>query len=75
MPDGYEFLGSAIDNEFLNIKLGWRNDNWELAYSIKNATDNKTILLALAPQGLTSNVHGVTFGPPEMHSFSIKYDF
>ena len=75
VPDGYEFLGSAIDNEFLNIKLGWRNDNWELAYSIKNATDNKTILLALAPQGLTSNVHGVTFGPPEMHSFSIKYDF
>lgn len=32
-------------------------------------------MLALASQGLTSNVHGVTFGPPEMHSFSIKYDF
>ena len=74
IPDGYPELGQKADNEFLNLKVGWRNETWELAYSVKNASDHKYIRLALAASGL-SGVNGITMGPPETHSFSVKYNF
>ena len=74
IPDGYPELGEKAHNEFLNYKVGWRNDTWELAYSVRNASDQKYIRLALAATGL-SGVNGITMGAPETHSFSVKYNF
>ncbi len=74
IPEDYPELGEKAHNEFLNYKVGWRNDSWELAYSVKNASDHKYIRLALASSGL-SGVNGITMGSPETHSFSVKYNF
>lgn len=73
-PSAYPEFARASDNEFLNYKIGWRNDNLELAYSVKNATDNHYIRLILQRSGV-SGVNGLTYGTPEYHNFSIKYNF
>ena len=67
-------LAEKEDQEFLNYKIGWRNDSWELAYSVKNATDNNYVRLVLISSGI-SGVNGMTMGAPEIHSFSVKYNF
>ena len=48
--------------------------SWELAYSVKNATDNNYVRLVLISSGI-SGVNGMTMGTPEIHSFSVKYNF
>ena len=74
MTTAYPELDEKTDQEFLNYKVGWRNDSWELAYSVKNATDNNYVRLVLISSGL-SGVNGMTMGAPETHSFSVKYNF
>jgi len=74
MPTAYPELDEKTDQEFLNYKVGWRNDSWELAYSVKNATDNNYVRLVLI-SSLVSGVNGMTMGAPETHSFSVKYNF
>ena len=74
LPAAYPELAEKQDQEFLNYKIGWRNDSWELAYSVKNATDNNYVRLVLIASGI-SGVNGMTMGAPETHSFSIKYNF
>jgi iron complex outermembrane receptor protein len=74
MTTAYPELDEKTDQEFLNYKVGWRNDSWELAYSVKNATDNNYVRLVLIASGL-SGVNGMTMGAPETHSFSVKYNF
>jgi iron complex outermembrane receptor protein len=74
LPASNPELAQKIDQEFLNYKVGWRNDSWELAYSVKNATDNQYVRLVLIASGL-SGVNGMMMGAPETHSFSVKYNF
>ena len=74
LPAAYPELAEKEDQEFLNYKIGWRNDSWELAYSVKNATDNNYVRLVLISSGI-SGVNGMTMGAPEIHSFSVKYNF
>ena len=74
LPAAYPELAEKEDQEFLNYKIGWRNDSWELAYSVKNATDNNYVRLVLIASGI-SGVNGMTMGAPETHSFSVKYNF
>ena len=74
LPAAYPELAEKEDQEFLNYKIGWRNDSWELAYSVKNATDNNYVRLVLIASGI-SGVNGMTMGAPEIHSFSVKYNF
>jgi hypothetical protein len=74
LPAAYPELAEKEDQEFLNYKIGWRNDSWELAYSVKNATDNNYVRLVLISSGI-SGVNGMTMGAPETHSFSVKYNF
>ena len=74
MTTAYPELDEKTDQEFLNYKVGWRNDSWELAYSVKNATDNNYVRLVLI-SSLVSGVNGMTMGAPETHSFSVKYNF
>jgi len=74
LPAAYPELAEKEDQEFLNYKIGWRNDSWELAYSVKNATDNNYVRLVLISSGI-SGVNGMTMGTPEIHSFSVKYNF
>jgi hypothetical protein len=74
LPATYPELAEKEDQEFLNYKIGWRNDSWELAYSVKNATDNNYVRLVLISSAV-SGVNGMTMGAPETHSFSVKYNF
>jgi hypothetical protein len=74
LPPSNPELAQKTDQEFLNYKVGWRNDSWELAYSVKNATDNQYVRLVLIASGL-SGVNGMMMGAPETHSFSVKYNF
>ena len=74
MTTAYPELDEKTDQEFLNYKVGWRNDSWELAYSVKNATDNNYVRLVLI-SSLVSGVNGMTMGAPDTHSFSVKYNF
>ena len=74
LPASNPELAQKNDQEFLNYKVGWRNDSWELAYSVKNATDNQYTRLVLIQSGL-SGVNGMMMGAPETHNFSVKYNF
>ena len=74
LPAAYPELAEKEDQEFLNYKIGWRNDSWELAYSVKNATDNNYVRLILIASSV-SGVNGMTMGAPETHTFSVKYNF
>ena len=58
----------------MNLKIGWRNDNLEMAYSVKNATDEAWTRLVLVNSGV-SGVKGMMMARPEMSTFSIKYNF
>ncbi len=71
---GYPDLSRETDNENLNLKVGWRNDEWEIAYSVKNATDEKYLRLILIDSGL-SGVKGMLPAAPEIHTVSLNYKF
>ena len=71
---GYPELSEPIEVENMNLKVGWRNDNLEMAYSVKNATDETWTRLVLVNSGV-SGVKGMMMARPEMSTFSIKYNF
>ena len=73
VPGYPEFLQDR-DQKNVNAKIGWRNDSWEIAYSVKNATDETTPRLALNPSPV-SGVNGITMFNPKLSSISIKYNF
>ena len=69
-PEVYE----ERDQKNINAKVGWRNDSWEIAYSVKNASDEANVRLALQPSPV-SGVNGFSMFPPKISTFSIKYSF
>ena len=70
-----EVIGARVHNlKNVNVKIGWRNDSWEVAYSVENATDETTVRLALNPSPV-SGVNGFTMFNPKLSTFSVKYNF
>jgi hypothetical protein len=71
---GYPEVLQDHDRKNVNVKIGWRNDSWEVAYSVENATDETTVRLALNPSPV-SGVNGFTMFNPKLSTFSVKYNF
>ena len=71
---GYPEVLQDHDRKNVNVKIGWRNDSWEVAYSVENATDETTVRLALNPSPV-SGVNGFTMFNPKLSTLSVKYSF
>jgi len=71
---GYPEISQPIEVENLNFKLGWTNDDFEVAYSIKNATDEKHVRLVLTTSGV-SGLNGMFMNSPQIQTVSLKYNF
>jgi iron complex outermembrane receptor protein len=70
----YQAPETKQDRELVNVRLGWRNDNWDAAIWVKNVTDESYSTLAGAPFVLT----GMTaqwLQPPRTYGATVKYSF
>jgi iron complex outermembrane receptor protein len=63
------------DRENLNVKIAWSNDNLEVAYWVKNATDHFHERLVTKPNALVGQNFAVFAMAPKAQGFSIKYNF
>jgi iron complex outermembrane receptor protein len=70
----YQAPETRQDRELVNVRLGWRNDNWDAAIWVKNATDESYSTLAGAPFVLT----GMTaqfLQAPRTYGATLRYQF
>ena len=61
----------------INARIGWRNDKWDLAAWIKNATD-ETVVTLTGPQTLIGGLDGgqqVFLNDPQSYGITVKYRF
>jgi len=63
------------DRENLNAKIAWSNDQWEVAYWIKNGTDQLFERLVTSPSPLAGGNFAVFMMKPKTQGFSVKYNF
>jgi len=62
------------DKEIVNARLGWRNDNWDAALWVKNATDEKYSSLAGVPIAFTGTA-SQWLQAPRTYGVTLRYDF
>jgi iron complex outermembrane receptor protein len=62
------------DKTLLNVRLGWRNDNWDAAVWVKNATDEAYSNLSLEPVAF-SGTAGEYLEPPRTWGVTVRYTF
>jgi len=70
----YQAPETKQDRELVNVRLGWRNDSWDAALWVKNATDESYSTLAGAPFVLT----GMTaqwLQAPRTYGATLRYQF
>ena len=70
----YQAPGTRQDRELVNGRLGWRNDAWDAALWVKNATDESYSSLAGSPFVLT----GMTaqwLQAPRTYGATLRYRF
>ena len=82
----YSFMGNHYTNptyqppetkqnrELLNVRLGWRNETWDAAIWVKNATDESYSSLAGAPFVLTG-MKAQWLQPPRTYGATVRYQF
>ena len=63
------------DRENLNAKIAWSNDQWEVAYWIKNGTDQLFERLVTAPSPVGGGNFAVFMMKPKTQGLSVKYNF
>ena len=63
------------DRENLNAKIAWSNDQWEVAYWIKNGTDQLFERLVTAPSPVAGGNFAVFMMKPKTQGLSVKYNF
>ena len=62
------------DRELLNLKVGWRNDNWNISVWGKNLTDDEYAAQTSASFLLTGAVQ-YFLAPPRTYGATLRYDF
>jgi iron complex outermembrane receptor protein len=62
------------DRELLNLKVGWRNDNWNISVWGKNLTDDEYAAQTSATFLLTGAVQ-YFLAPPKTYGATLRYDF
>ena len=63
------------DRENLNAKIAWSNDHWEVAYWIKNGTDQLHERLVTSPSPVAGGNFAVFMMKPKTQGLSVKYNF
>ena len=62
------------DKKLLNVRLGWRNDYWDAALWVRNATDEAYALLASAPVAY-SGTEAFFLEAPRTWGVTVRYSF
>ena len=62
------------DRELLNLKLGWRNDNWNISVWGKNLTDDEYAVQTLNTQAF-SGQDSYFLASPKTYGATLRYDF
>jgi iron complex outermembrane receptor protein len=62
------------DRELLNLKLGWRNDNWNISVWGKNLTDDEYAVQTTITQAF-SGADQYFLAPPKTYGATLRYDF
>ena len=62
------------DRNLLNLKLGWRNDNWDLSVWGKNVTDDEYASRTTVTFPFSS-MDAYFLAPPRTYGGSIRYEF
>ena len=62
------------DKTLVNARLGWRNDNWDAAVWVKNATDEEYATLSAAPL-LYSGTEAFFLEAPRTWGVTVRYNF
>jgi iron complex outermembrane receptor protein len=70
----YQADSTEQDKTLLNLRLGWRNDNWDAALWVKNATDEAHSTLSLAPV-LYSGTAAEFLAAPRTWGGTVRYSF
>jgi iron complex outermembrane receptor protein len=70
----YQPSSAEQDKTLLNVRLGWRNDHWDAAVWVKNATDEAYSNLSLEPVRF-SGTAGEYLEPPRTYGVTVRYNF
>ena len=62
------------DRETVNGRLGWRNDNWDVAVWGKNLTDDEYAVQTLTPYPIT-DMDAYFLAPPRTYGATLRYSF
>ncbi|MCB1691084.1 MAG: TonB-dependent receptor [Halioglobus sp.] len=70
----YQAPETKQDREQVNVRLGWRNETWDAALWVKNATDESYSSLAASPFVLTG-MRAQFLQPPRTYGVTVNYQF
>ncbi len=70
----YQPPDTEQDRELVNARLGWRNDAWDAAIWVKNATDESYSSLSAAPFLLTG-MRAEFLAAPRTYGATVRYNF
>jgi iron complex outermembrane receptor protein len=70
----YQAPDTEQDRELVNARLGWRNDAWDVALWVKNATEESYSSLSSAPFLLTG-MRAEFLAAPRTCGATVKYSF
>lgn len=82
----YSFMGDHFNNatyqpdtveqdkKLLNVRLGWRNDAWDAAFWVKNATDEAYATLSAAPLAY-SGTEAYFLEAPRTYGVTVRYSY
>jgi iron complex outermembrane receptor protein len=70
----YQPDSAEQDKKLLNVRLGWRNDHWDAALWVRNATDEAYALLAAAPVAY-SGTEAFFLEAPRTWGVTVRYSF
>ena len=70
----YQVDSDEQDRTLVNVRLGWRNDSWDAAVWVKNATDQAYSIVALTPNANTGT-EAQFLAPPRTWGATVRYSF
>jgi iron complex outermembrane receptor protein len=62
------------DRNLLNMKLGWRNDHWNLSVWGRNLTDDEYASQTVTPL-LVTGMDAYFLAEPRTYGATVRYDF
>jgi iron complex outermembrane receptor protein len=72
--DDHDVGETEDDREILNSRLGWRNDNWDIAAWGRNLTDDEYASFTAATFAF-SGMDAYFLAPPRTYGATVRYTF